>query len=98
MSGVDVPGVLAAGGKVTCGTCGHGVAAHGRDGCMHETARGILGCPCALPNPARPGAAVPVPWCLDCNGAGMVPAGGWEPAEEVTDGYVTCPSCAQDQR
>ena len=31
--------------------------------------------------------------CADCAGAGMVPAQGWEPAEWVTDGYVTCPTC-----
>lgn len=37
------------------------------------------------------------PWCLDCSGTGMVPASGGEPAEDVTDGYVPCPSCGEDQ-
>lgn len=31
--------------------------------------------------------------CQDCSGAGSVPAAGWEPSEDVDNGYVLCPTC-----
>lgn len=43
---------------------------------------------------ARAYAKTKEPACVDCNGTGAVPAGGWETEADVDNGYVACTTCS----